>query len=674
MAGDGQPPKISKPSIKYRHNPIDGAFFEFAEFNREDYFPGSSDNNQQNGKRNESKSAEKLSTADLISAIGEIWDCATRPLSSSEPKTHLNYDNMNLTKRNMSSFSTEEQNVTSSTSGKGQYFSVNVVPTSHSSPMVQPNLESLKVTQKISFFEPCSESHINYLFWRFVQSGSSTQIESFREKGLASVGISYDLENVYEWMSEITLTRLKHLVKSRGTNKKKQQLCYTTERRNTSATCSKSIDASSHSKNMNMGNADCRTELAKPLDSSLGQTEKSFMNKQVGAASLFSEYFLEPVRNLEEIDNVTSISRLHTDYVNLLALGTSAYEENHHNSEKDHLQESKKNQLKEFSIEDKSKVNILSSRHDRPGFARQEHAFAGAFAGIFVSLCLHPVDTIKTVTQSCRTDHKSIHDISRSIISERGVTGLYRGIASNIASSAPISAVYTFTYESVKGALLPLFAKEYHPLAHCVAGGCASIATSFIFTPSECIKQQMQVSSRYQSCWNAFIGIVKKGGFSSLYAGWGAVLCRNVPHSIIKFYTYESLKKLMLSSLQSNGQNDTLRTLVCGGLAGSTAAFFTTPFDVVKTRLQTQIPGSNNQFDGVVNTLTGIAKHEGLKGLYRGLTPRLVMYMTQGALFFASYESFKRLLSLEAPSPRSAQTIQYEPNMKDYSTDLPKAA
>lgn len=40
-----------------------------------------------------------------------------------------------------------------------------------------------------------------------------------------------------------------------------------------------------------------------------------------------------------------------------------------------------------------------------------------------------------------------------------GVTGLYRGISSNIASSAPISAVYTFTYESVKGALLPLLPK-----------------------------------------------------------------------------------------------------------------------------------------------------------------------------------------------------------------------
>lgn len=33
---------------------------------------------------------------------------------------------------------------------------------------------------------------------------------------------------------------------------------------------------------------------------------------------------------------------------------------------------------------------------------------------------------------------------------------------------------------------------------------------------------------------NALLGIVGKGGFSSLYAGWGAVLCRNVPHSVIK--------------------------------------------------------------------------------------------------------------------------------------------
>jgi hypothetical protein len=35
-------------------------------------------------------------------------------------------------------------------------------------------------------------------------------------------------------------------------------------------------------------------------------------------------------------------------------------------------------------------------------------------------------------------------------------------------------------------------------------------------------------------CRSAFVGIIGKGGLRSLYAGWGAVLCRNVPHSIIK--------------------------------------------------------------------------------------------------------------------------------------------
>ncbi|XP_050378735.1 probable S-adenosylmethionine carrier 2, chloroplastic isoform X2 [Argentina anserina] len=205
------------------------------------------------------------------------------------------------------------------------------------------------------------------------------------------------------------------------------------------------------------------------------------------------------------------------------------------------LLDNKNNQPEQFVIQDGCKVQPCASAHDKPqiALAKQEHAFAGALSGIFVSICLHPVDTIKTVIQSCRAKQKSIWYIGKSIVSDRGLTGLYRGIATNVASSAPISAVYTFTYESMKGALLPLFPMEYYSVAHCVSSGCASIATSFIFTPSECIKQQMQVGSWYHNCWNALVGIIQKGGLTSLYSGWGAVLCRNVRHSIVKFYTYE---------------------------------------------------------------------------------------------------------------------------------------
>ncbi|TKY45480.1 S-adenosylmethionine carrier 1 [Spatholobus suberectus] len=223
--------------------------------------------------------------------------------------------------------------------------------------------------------------------------------------------------------------------------------------------------------------------------------------------------------------------------------------------------------------------------------------FLGALAGMCVSLCLHPVDTIKTVIQSCRAEHRSIFYIGKSIVSDRGLLGLYRGIATNIACSAPISAVYTFSYESVKAALLP-------------------------YLPSERIKQQMQVGSHYRNCCISVQGCIgwnyQKWWFFSLYAGWRAVLCRNVHIQLSRsFYTYESLKQVM-PSLPSSIQPNTFQT----------------------------IPGSANQYDSVLHALYKISKSEGLKGLYRGLTPRLIMYMSQGSLFFASYEFFKRAFSL----------------------------
>ncbi|CAL5020442.1 unnamed protein product [Urochloa decumbens] len=272
------------------------------------------------------------------------------------------------------------------------------------------------------------------------------------------------------------------------------------------------------------------------------------------------------------------------------------------------------------------------------------HAVAGALAGTVVSVSLHPVDTVKTIIQANSSRQSSFYHTLRRTLVERGVLGLYGGLASKLACSAPISAIYTLTYEIVKGALLPVLPEEYHSIAHCAGGGCSSIATSFVFTPSECIKQQMQVGSQYQNCWSALVGCLKRGGVASLYAGWSAVLCRNIPHSIVKFYAYESLKQSILNSAPENAKLNSGETLLCGGFAGSTAALFTTPFDVVKTRVQLQALSPVSKYDGVLHALKEIFRQEGLRGLYRGLTPRLAMYISQGAIFFTSYEFLKTIM------------------------------
>lgn len=654
-------PKRDQPSTNYRYKSLKQASFEFV---HEDYGGTLPDNDNRRAKVTESKSCEILSTAELISAVGQIWDCASRPLSIFQPKANSKHNDTDSNKEKVLCYLGGEGYVRVPTSANSKYFCIDLKTASLFSPMVQPNIEHLNITQKMSLFEPGNGNNAHSFFLRCLHGGANMPNETWKEMGLTNVGISYDLGNIYRWMSKITLDTLRSPVDiTQIENKKIKECCISKDATNT-AGCGINIDVAIPENHPATESADCYTDVTEGN----GANER-VMNTGVSISSLCTDYFLGADHGIAAGGSIsrTPSSELHADS-NFLSSTDFAFEECQHKTEG-------VDQQKEFVTKDKLKMETCPSKQDKHHYvlAKQEHAFAGAFAGVFVSLCLHPVDTIKTVIQSCQADQKSIFSVGRLIISQRGLAGFYRGITSNIASSAPISAVYTFTYESVKGALLPLFPKECHSIAHCMAGGCASIATSFIFTPSEHIKQQMQIGSHYQNCWNALVGIIKKGGLPSLYAGWGAVLCRNVPHSIIKFYTYESLKQLMLPSLQPNAKPNTLQTLACGGLAGSTAAFFTTPFDVVKTRLQTQIPGSMKQYNSVFHTLQEISKHEGLRGLYRGLTPRLVMYVSQGALFFASYEFFKSLFCLEMPKLH-AQTIPHKQYMEgDSTSSLPSA-
>ncbi|CAI7731665.1 unnamed protein product [Closterium sp. NIES-54] len=268
------------------------------------------------------------------------------------------------------------------------------------------------------------------------------------------------------------------------------------------------------------------------------------------------------------------------------------------------------------------------------------NALAGGLAGGVVSVCIHPLDTVKTVLQAHRGSGAPSGVLAAvgRVVAEKGPLGLYSGVAASLATAAPISAIYACTYEAVKEALLSLVPQRLAPVAHCVAGAAASVATSAVFTPSEAVKQRMQTTTHFRSSLHALVGMARTEGVASLYGGLAAVLARNIPNSVIK--------------------------LLVGGTAGSTAAFCTTPFDVVKTRLQTHLPGVP-KYKGVVDAFSRIVREEGIGALYRGVAPRLLIYISQGAIFFASYELLRRLLlpphSLPLHAPRSHAQAQATP-------------
>lgn len=620
MAPD-RSPRSSNLSIRYKYSPLEGPSFEVVDFNHVNNVPVPSRSVKRDNINFEPKpkSHEIISTSELISAIGQLWNHASRPFAFIHPKKNSSHYSIDLKEANAYCYSVGERNNCSTSGGTcmldGHY------PFTHLSPTGITNLNFAQLSRKKKFVQ----SHGHSLFWRHMQGNPNMFGELWKDNGSDVVGVLYDWRKLHKLSSQTSPRGFEH-----------QLDCSAND-----LTQVKEIFEIS----------DDHNEVAEKMKSSLVQREIP-VTRTSNATSLCSDYFLESGHVTKTSTDLSSNSAcvLQTDYcIENVVLGS------HVCGVHDRIEKLDKKIDISISNEPTFESSNPPYRKQLHSVAKKEHAFAGALAGVFVCLFLHPMDTVKTVIQSCRADGKSMSFIGRSIIMERGVRGLYRGIGSNITSSAPISSVYTFTYESVKAALLPLLSNEYQSLAHCGAGGCASIATSFIFTPSERIKQQMQIGSHYQSCWNAFMGIIRSGGVPSLFAGWGAVLCRNIPHSVIKFYTYESLKAVLLSTenSNSNAQPSTLQTLICGGLAGSTAALFTTPFDVVKTRLQTQIPGRAIQYAGVVDTLMKIRRHEGLKGLYRGLIPRLVIYISQGSIFFASYESFKKIFSSDFPEFRA---------------------
>ncbi|KAI0643165.1 mitochondrial NAD transporter [Trametes meyenii] len=84
-------------------------------------------------------------------------------------------------------------------------------------------------------------------------------------------------------------------------------------------------------------------------------------------------------------------------------------------------------------------------------------------------------------------------------------------------------------------------------------------------------------------------------------------------------------------------------SMIAGAGGGLVASVATCPLDVIKTKLQAQRAIHQGQgYLGVVATLKDILKHDGIRGMYRGLGPTILGYLPTWAIYFAVYDGIKR--------------------------------
>jgi solute carrier family 25 aspartate/glutamate transporter 12/13 len=186
---------------------------------------------------------------------------------------------------------------------------------------------------------------------------------------------------------------------------------------------------------------------------------------------------------------------------------------------------------------------------------------------------------------------------------------------------------------------------QVSPAGQLLAGAAAGGAQVMITNPLEIVKIRLQTASETGGTTSA-IKIVKELGVGGLYKGASACFLRDIPFSLIYFPTYSYLKTKLLNFSSCVSKDGTLNEggwLMAGMAAGAPAAFFTTPADVIKTRLQVRAKtdGSTN-YKGLFDCGKSIFREEGASAFFKGGPLRVMRSSPQFGITLLTYEKLQQ--------------------------------
>nr|KAJ3418674.1 hypothetical protein HK105_007993 [Polyrhizophydium stewartii] len=81
-----------------------------------------------------------------------------------------------------------------------------------------------------------------------------------------------------------------------------------------------------------------------------------------------------------------------------------------------------------------------------------------------------------------------------------------------------------------------------------------------------------------------------------------------------------------------------------GSISGFVNAFFSSPMELVKIRLQNQDASATPLYRGPIDCIQKIFRTQGIRGLYRGLGTTLIRETPSYGAYFASFEIMSRML------------------------------
>lgn len=279
-------------------------------------------------------------------------------------------------------------------------------------------------------------------------------------------------------------------------------------------------------------------------------------------------------------------------------------------------------------------------------------AFAGAVCCSLTHGSLTPVDVVKTRMQLEPTVYKDgMISSFRQVIKNEGASALLTGIGPTFSGYFLQGAFKFGGYEVFQKLIIDNVGVEAaannRTAVYLASSGIAEFFASIALCPLEATRIRLVSQPTFA---NGLIGgfsrILKEEGVArGFYSGFGPILFKQVPYTMTKFVVYERVSEAILSSMSTPKDQlsaGTLTTVNLGSglIAGAAAAIVSQPADTLLSKINKQKGAEGS----IVTRLATLAKELGVRGLFLGLGPRIVMVGALTSGQFAIYGDLKRVL------------------------------
>ena len=202
-------------------------------------------------------------------------------------------------------------------------------------------------------------------------------------------------------------------------------------------------------------------------------------------------------------------------------------------------------------------TNSWVNKNIFPGKKTSQTLFlSGAIAGSLNAVIVAPVELLRT-RQIVSVSHQNYFAVVRTLLSDGGVRGMFRGLIPAIARDGPGIGVYFLTFDHAKRFLTPSSSQNGSmPSASnslfikLLSGSFAGIAFWTLALPVDTVKTIFESSVNMNKsfalqCSDVYKSILERGGWKSLYRAWPVAIGRGIPSAAVTLTTFDIVSEYL---------------------------------------------------------------------------------------------------------------------------------